>query len=534
VPDSIQNKSDRLTQDLPDHPGVYQMIDRYGEIIYVGKAKNIKKRVSQYFLPNRDFKTHILVSHIHRIEPIITKSEHDALLLENRLIKQYQPRFNVLLKDDKTYPYIKITLQEPFPKIIITRHKKNDGAKYFGPYTSIGSIRKLQSLLNDLFPIRDCKQAIDIEKPQKKCIQLDLGKCIGPCIYKTIKPEYDDYIQQCVLLLNGKSREIIDSLTKSMQKHSLNKEYEEAAVIRNKIQQLEQLHSQRHVDLESNDDHFIVGFSANDQFYYVACQHFSKKLFISQHGHYALKTVTFQRFITAFFEELADQLPKIATVVVDSETYPLAQPFLHDQIQLISPQKGRFAELLRMAQLNAQKSLIGLSKQSISPGSALDTLTTDLGLNVRPSIIFGCDISHYYGTNIVSSVVVFVNGKPDKKLYRHFNITTVTSGKSDDVKAMKETVSRLIDHYRTPPDLILIDGGKGQLNAALQTLRLKGMLHIQCISLAKRNEWIHTPYKSDPVRLPYYHAGLNLLRHVRDESHRFALNFQRSKRQFNQ
>ena len=196
------------------------------------------------------------------------------------------------------------------------------------------------------------------------------------------------------------------------------------------------------------------------------------------------------------------------------------------------PQKGRFFELLTMAKLNAQKSLIGRSKHAIAPSSVsvLDRLKTDLGLDERPRIIFGCDISHYYGTNIVSSVVVFIDGKPEKKWYRHFNITSITTGKSDDVKAMKETVSRLIDHYQTPPNLILIDGGKGQLKAALQALRKKDAAHIHCISLAKKNEWLHSPYHSDPIRLPYHHPGLNLLRYIRDESHRFALKFQRSKR----
>ena len=278
-----------LIKDLPTESGIYQMLDSNGSIIYIGKAKNIKKRVSQYFLPTRDFKTHVLVDHIHAIKPIITKSEHEALLLENQLIKQHKPRFNVLLKDDKTYPYIKVTVQDPFPKIIITRHKKADGAKYFGPYTSIGSTRKLRQVLLDLFPIRDCKQAIDAVTKQKKCIQLDLGKCIGPCIYKDVKPQYDHYIQQCLLFLDGKRRDILDALTEEMTALSNEQNYEKAAIVRNKRQLLTALQEQHHVDLDTNNDHFVIGCSTNERFHYVVCQHFQKNCSFLSMGIMPLK-----------------------------------------------------------------------------------------------------------------------------------------------------------------------------------------------------------------------------------------------------
>ena len=523
-----------LIKDLPTHPGVYQMLDECGTIIYIGKAKNIKQRVSQYFVGKRDLKTHVMVGLIHSIRPIITKTEHDALLLENQLIKQHQPRFNVLLKDDKTYPYIKITLNDPFPRILITRQKKNDGAKYFGPYTTFGSTKKLRQVLHDLFPIRDCKQHIDRVTHQKKCIQLDLGNCIGPCIYKNTFDEYQHHIKQCILFLNGKSRDIIDALTNDMLALSTQQAYEKAALIRNKIQLLESIQSQQHVDLDSNDDHFFIGFSTNERFHYVVCQHFSNKRFISQHGHYAPLSVSFDAFCAAFFNHFSDALPDSSTIVVDSQMLPVAQEHLDHQEKttLHSPKKGRYAELLTMAQLNAQKSLIGLSKQDISPSprSVLDLLKTDVGLQQQPRIIFGCDISHFYGQQIVSSVVVFIDGQPAKKWYRHFNIASVTSGKSNDVKAMKETVLRLMEHFEMAPDLLLIDGGKGQLNAALEALNSRPQPHPHCIALAKKNELIFTPFKPTPLKLPYHHAGLNLLRFVRDEAHRFALKFQRSKR----
>ena len=528
----------QLLKDLPTNPGVYQMLNQKGQIIYIGKAKNIKKRVSQYFVKKSDYKINLMVRHIVSIEPIITKTEHDALILENQLIKQYQPQFNVLLKDDKTYPYIKITVNEPFPKIIITRQKKNDGAKYFGPYTSYGSSRKLKQLLYDFFPIRDCKQDIDEVTLQKKCIKLDIGKCIGPCIYKDTKKDYDLLIKNCIDFLDGKSQIVLESLKTEMQVHATNQQYEKAGLLRDKIQRLQNIQDQQLLEFETNQHYFVVGFSTNDHFHYVICQHFSNKKFISQNGQYAAVDTPFESFADAFFNQLFLSFPKKSNLIVDETIagwIPEIIKMIDKDITIISQKRGRYYELLLLAQLNAQKSLIGLSKQAVQKQSEspLNLLQTVLGLDKPPEIIFGCDISHYYGKDIVSSVVVFINGIPDKRYYRHFNIKSIITGKSDDVKAMKETVSRLIDHFEISPDLLLIDGGKGQLNAAIAALKQQQSSHIHCISLAKKNEEIYTPYNLDPIRLPYHHSGLNLLRYVRDEAHRFALKFQRSKRKKN-
>lgn len=524
-----------LIRDLPTNPGIYQMLDEHGVIIYIGKAKNIKKRVTQYFVGNNDYKTSCLVEHIHSISPIITQSEHAALLLENQLIKQHQPRYNILLKDDKTYPYIKITVNEPYPTVIITRFRKNDGARYFGPYTSYGSTKRLKQLLVDIFLIRDCKQDIDRVSLQKKCLKLDIGKCLGPCIYKHIEDDYNQLIVQCIEFLEGKSKTILTSLKDQMAVAAFNQTYEKAAILRDRIHLLESIQEQRHLDFETNQHYFVIGCSSNDHFHYVICQHYSKKLFISQHGHYAPISTTFNIFIHCFIDELISSIPKISNVIIDSSIEALVSDRLQNtskKLSLIIPQKGRYLELLTIANLNAQKSLIGISKASIKSQvkSPLQLLKRDLGLSIEPTVIFGCDISHYYGKQIVGSVVVFIDGKPAKKWYRHFHIKSITTGKSDDVKAMKETVARLIDHFDMTPDLLLIDGGKGQLNAALQSLKDKQKEHIFCIGLAKKNEEIFTPFQSNAIQLPYHHSGLNLLRFVRDEAHRFALNFQRRQR----
>jgi excinuclease ABC subunit C len=518
-----------IIRDLPVSPGVYQYFDESGVIIYVGKAKNIRKRVSSYFRSRLDLKTTHLIHRIHHIEPIITKNEHEALLLENQLIKHYQPHFNILLKDDKTYPYIKVTTQEPFPRIIITRHKSNDGATYFGPYTSVGSIRKLNHVIGNLFPIRDCKQPIDRVKHQPKCIKLDIGKCIGPCIYKNIYDEYRTLINQCILFLEGKSDDLIQKMRDDMMAFSAQQAYEKAAKCRDHIHQLEAIQSQQMVELDTHFPHFFIGFSSNDHYHYGIFQQYVRKRFVAQHGKYASATMALSAFVDEFLSGIVPDMPNKTRVIIHSD-YELALA-TYPHIQVLSPTKGYLYERLLITELNAQKSLIGLSKHYITNQlpSPLQLLHHDLTLSQMPHIIFGCDISHYYGTNIVSSVVVFIDGKPAKSYYRHFNITSVTSGKSDDVKSMKETVHRLLDHYDLSPDLLLIDGGKGQLNAALSALNAHNRW-IDCIGLAKKNEDIYTPYATAPISLPHHHRGLQLLRFVRDEAHRFALNFQRKKR----
>lgn len=511
------------------------MMDHSGRIIYVGKAKNIKKRVMSYFGSSRGYKTTCLVADIHHIQPVVTKTEHDALLLENSLIKQYQPKYNILLKDDKTYPYIKITMKEAFPRIIVTRQKKQDGSVYFGPYTSYGSIRQLRKTLYRVFPIRDCKQTIDLVSIQKKCIKLDIGQCIGPCIYKNITDDYNELIQSCIQFLSGRSDDLIHALRKKMMGYAQKKAYEQAAVVRDQIDQLMTIQSQQHIELDSNAHHFFIGVASNDHTHYGICQHYANKRFVSQMGKYADASMTCHDFLMQFIDTMLTMAPQSLQLVLDKQ-YSLDPALLAQHrrlnMKVMYPTKGRYAQWVSIAQLNAQKALMGVSKDVMTPllTCPLTLLKNDLKLNHRPSIIMGCDISHYYGQGIVSSVVVFVDGQPDKKMYRHFHIRSVTDGKSNDVKSMHETVQRLVAHYDIHPNLLLIDGGKGQLNAAVSALRQAGIATIDCIGLAKKNEVIYTPWQRTPICLAYHHRGLNVLRFVRDEAHRFALNFQRKTR----
>lgn len=519
------------------------MKDDQGFVLYVGKAKNLKKRVSSYFMSKKhDLKTLTLVSQIHDIELIVTETETEALILENQLIKRYKPKYNILLKDDKTYPYIKLT-KEHFPKVIVTRKKQNDGATYFGPYPSIGSSKALQRMLLDLFPIRDCKQAISLDKQEKKCLLLDIGKCIGPCVYKDIKPEYDALIEELKLLLSGRDKALIKRLKDQMQHFSDAMEYEKAAEVRDKIEKCVQLTERQRVDFnhQSNTQVWAV-YDAEERVYVLIQEVLNGKL-LHQYGFFedkeklnSTQDLVEQSFLQ--FSDVQEEPPQ--EIICQEEFKTLFEdwvPRYKRKTTITSPQKGEKKAILDTAIKNAKLSLTRLIKDEVEKtkkGDVVGEMQRILRLMKRPENIVGFDISHLQGTNIVASAVYFKHGKPYKGGYRKFNIRSV-SEQSNDPESMREVVYRrlrLCEKDNEPyPDLLVIDGGRAQLNFALSALSEKGLLgSIDIISLAKRDEEIYTPYYRDPIRLPKHSHVLHLLQHVRDESHRFALTFQRSKR----
>lgn len=530
-------------KDFPHNPGIYQMKDDQGFVLYVGKAKDLKKRVSSYFMSKRhDLKTLTLVSQIHDIELIVTETETEALILENQLIKKYKPKYNILLKDDKTYPYIKLT-KEPFPRVIVTRKKQSDGATYFGPYPSIGSSKALQRMLLDMFPIRDCKQTISLDKQEKKCLLLDIGKCIGPCVYKDIKPDYDALIEELKLLLSGRDKALIKRLKETMQQHSDAMEYEKAAEVRDKIEKCVQLTERQRVDFNQQTNTQVWAVHDSDDRVYVLIQEVLNGKLLHQYGFFEDKDklnsvvdLVEQSFLQ--FSDVQEQAPH--EIICQEEFKPLFEswcPNYKRKTIITSPQKGEKKAILETAIKNAKLSLTRLIKDEVEKtkkGDVIGDMQRILRLMKRPESIIGFDISHLQGTNIVASAVCFKDAKPYKSGYRKFNIRSV-SGQSNDPESMREVVYRrlrLCEKDSEPyPDLLLIDGGRAQLNFALSALSEKGLLgHIDIISLAKRDEEIYTPYYRDPIRLPKHSHVLHLLQHVRDESHRFALTFQRSKR----
>ena len=337
--------------------------------------------------------------------------------------------------------------------------------------------------------------------------------------------------------LSGNDHTLITELTKEMQQLSNQKLFEKAAALRDKIQQLKTIQEQRCVELGNNRAHTFIALSGNDTHHYLIAQHYKQKQFLSQHGYYCDHDDDLQAFIdNCLISLLPNRHKTVLTIVCDTTLSDHVSNIIErlsiDRFIIETPSSGTKSDILKLVQMNAKQSLIGLSKMSQDQRtmSPLFLLKQDLHLSRIPSIIFGCDISHFYGTHIVGSVVVFIDGKPAPKYYRHFNIKTVTTGLSDDPKSIKETVSRLLTHYSFMPDVLLIDGGKGQLNAALNALDRAQISHIDCISIAKKDERLYKANQSNPISLSTHHAGLNVLRYVRDESHRFALTFQRKKR----
>tara|TARA_B100000427_G_scaffold95777_1_gene78890 strand:- start:3208 stop:5004 length:1797 start_codon:yes stop_codon:yes gene_type:complete len=526
---------------LPPNPGIYKMIDDDDVIIYIGKAKHLKNRVKSYFSKRLDsIKTKLMVAHIARIEIIETRTEKEAFILENQLIKTFKPKYNILLKDDKTFPYIKVTTQEPFPRIIVTRHKQQDGATYYGPFPSMGSSRSLKKTLYDLFPIRDCKQSISLTSKEPKCLLLDIDKCVGPCVKKDIKPIYDDLVTQLDLLLTGRNSKLLSLLKKDMKSLSNNHKFEQASTIRDRIILIEKLTESQRVALDDSASYSIWAFVESNSYYYIMVQELIDGKLISQHGFYDEKRyVTAANFIEkTFLAYTNDYIDILNSLICSSDIATVLNPLLnHVNLPLsISPERGLKKDLLDNVTQNAHHALqrLLLKPKKSSNESVLMSLKKSLQLTNIPKLIFGFDISHLQGSNIVASAVAFKNGSPFKNAYRKFSITSPIPT-SNDPKSIQEVVYRrlkyCLDKKEPLPDLLLIDGGKAQLNFAFSSLCKLGLeANIDLIALAKKNEDIYRINHKKPLRLPHNNAMIHLLQYIRDESHRFALSFQRHKR----
>jgi excinuclease ABC subunit C len=538
--------------EIPIRPGIYKMSDADGRILYIGKAKRLRHRLRQYFQKDRlDLKTRHLMSHVAAIDTIVTQTENEALILESQLIKTYLPRYNILLKDDKHFPYIKIT-NAPFPRLLIVRQRESDGARYFGPYPSIGSTKFLLRLLLDLFPIRDCKQAIPLTGRQPKCIKLDIEKCIGPCVYKNIKPTYDNLVDQLSIILSGKDKNFIKKIEADMHDLAQKKKYEQAAILRDQLHKIRRLSDRQQVQLEDNATlHIWVHVSgqntadeATTHWEYVLVQTFIEGKLLYQSGFYWHDdddTTPDAFYDTTILNWYAEDREFPDGILTDATMAPLfsklqASGALPKTVSITQPQKGERYHICQQATENAHLSLKRTIRehrfQVIPQKIDWDIFVRVLGLTKKPEWIFGFDISHLQGQDIVASAVAFRHGKPAKSSYRRFGIRSVV-GTSNDPASLYEAVLRrlqlAIEEEDMLPDLLLIDGGKGQLNFAMQALDDLGLRDvIDCISLAKQEEIVYRVGR-DPVRISEYPA-LRILQHIRDESHRFALRFQRMKR----
>ena len=531
---------------LPENPGVYLFKNAEGDVIYVGKAKSLKNRVKSYFVKTIDHpKTRKLVEAIADIETLVTDSELEALILESNLIKEYQPRYNVNLKDDKRYPYIKIT-KEVFPRVLVVRQIKDDGGKYFGPYTNVGGMRRTLNLIRKIFPVRSCNLVLPSNRKYRVCLDYFIGRCPGCCEPdKTSPEEYAEIIEGAIMFLSGRSSEIAERLTEKMTALSDNMEFEKAAVIRDQLATIKLLiEKQRVVSDDLIDRDILVSARSLTDVCVVIIQIRKGVLIGRQHFYLtAPEDIPIAKIITSFIlrhYKAASFLPSEIFLNDELEDSELIKEWFKEKkdkaVKIHRPKIGEKHKLLELALKNA-KLLLGelLAQKSTTrkkPPGVLLSLQRDLYLKTIPRTIAACDISNLGGTDAVGSVVYFSEAKPMKKNYRRFKIKTIEG--QDDFSMMAEVVSRYFNHLAENnedyPDLLLIDGGKGQLNASLGALKELGISSQQCISLAKRFEEVYLPGRGEPISIPRTSSALKLLQQIRDEAHRFAITYHRTLR----
>ena len=536
-------------QNLPSKPGVYQFVSKTGKVIYVGKAKNLRSRVRSYFQKKiTSPKTIALVNKLTDFQLVVTDSEVEALMLENNLIKELKPRYNINLKDDKSYPFIKVT-NELFPQVYPTRRIIKDGSKYFGPYTDVRSMKASLRMINQIFKIRSCKlditdKAIE-QKKFKVCLDYHIKKCDGPCEGLTTAKEYNDMVSEVIKLLKGRTDDLIKDLNKKMSSAVEKLEYEKAAEIRDKIEQLKSISLKQKVvsdDFEDRDV-FAVAYEGKDS----SCSVFNirngkligkKQLKLSIEADEELPNI-YSAAIKFYYDELTE-IPK--EIILESEptdSYILLEwlNFRSDRkVKFHIPQRGDLKSLVKMCKENAMLQLKEIQLQKMkNQGSipyAVAALQRDLRLKNIPKKIECFDISNLQGSDTVASMVVFEDGKPKKSLYRKFIIKSVDG--PDDFLSMREVIERrytnLLEMKENIPDLIVVDGGKGQLSSAVEVLDSLGIQNYNIIGLAKRLEEVFLPGKTDPELIPKTSSGLKLLQQIRDEAHRFAITFHRSRR----
>lgn len=523
---------------LPSSPGVYKFLNADGDLIYVGKAKNIRKRVSSYFTKTGNIKTQRLVSEIRNIEYVISESEFDALLLENNLIKENQPRYNILLKDDKTFPYICI-LKERFPRIISTRRYDPAQGEYFGPYSSVVAMKNVLDLIRKLYTIRTCNYLLSetniAQQKFRVCLEFHIGNCLGPCEGRQSEESYREEIEQARNILKGNLSIVSQYFRKQMQEASERLEFETAQRYLNKLNLLEKFQARSLVVNMSLTDIDVFAITSNEDNAYVNYFRLKEGAVIYS------KTIRVKKKLDESDSEvLAIVIPRMRDDAQSDNKVILTNVSVSvpvEGVRTAVPQKGDKKKLVDLSLKNAmelrRETEAAAEEKRPRHEQVLAVLQRDMRLPTLPLVIECFDNSNIQGTTPVASMVRFVNGKPDKKGYRHFNIKTVEG--PDDFASMKEIVGRryrrLLDENAPLPDLILIDGGKGQLSSACEALRELGLYgSIPIAGIAKKLEEIYYPEDPFPLHINKKSPGLLLLQRIRDEAHRFAITFHRAKR----
>jgi len=537
---------------LPGNPGVYLLKDAEGTIMYVGKATNLRHRVRSYFGTGQKLspKTQRMVARVHDLDYFVTTTEQEALILELNLIKRHHPHYNVRLKDDKTFPYLKIDSTEDWPRVYITRRLTQDGGRYFGPFASAKSIRQTMKIIKRIFPFRSCSKPIT-GTDSRPCLWYHVGKCLAPCIGAVSKKEYAEVIKQVILFLEGKQGKVVQWLESRMNKAAKALEFERAALLRDQIQAIHEVIEGQRIATTVRGEQDVIAFAQDKDQAYVQIFFIRSGKMIGRESFVLQGTRSEEppQIITSFIKQFYQSTPSIPRLLLlqyPVEDKSVIEDWLRnkrgDKVSIRVPQRGNKKRLVNIVAENAQHGLTQLKiKQLATPRAletALDEVTQELRLPHPPLRMEGYDISNIQGTSAVGSMVVFEKGKPKPAHYRRFRIKTVSG--ANDYAMLHEILKRRFkrsgdtsasDSWAISPDLVLIDGGKGQLNAAQAAMHEVGVDSVPVASLAKENEYLFIPQEAKPIILPGNSPGLQLLQRLRDEAHRFALGYHQKIRQ---
>ena len=531
---------------LPRAPGVYLMRDSTGKIIYIGKAKSLRSRVRSYFTPGAfDGRGQFLalVANVREVEYIVTDSDREALILESNLVKEHKPRYNITLKDDKKYPYIKVT-SEPFPRIIVTRDLEKDGGRYLGPYTNVKAMRNMLNLMHKLFRVRSCDYALP-NKNVRLCIDYEIGRCDGPCEDLISSENYKKLINEAVMFLTGRRTQVAKITREEMERASEELRFEEAAIFRDRLDALERVTNRQKMMSQDQSDWDLIAIAREDEEACGVVMEIREGRLIGRQHYFiggvldAPEAEVRSAFLRLFYLT-ASFVPREIYVSGEVDDEETIRDWLDERagagVTIKVPQRGDKAQLMKMAESNAgllltERRLKHENRKQQVPAS-VSSLQRDLSLKNPPRRVEAMDISNIQGRDPVASVVCFIDGRPSKKNYRHYKITGI-EGPNDFAmmhQVVKRRFRRLLEEKKPFPDLLLIDGGKGQLSSAVSALRSLGIEDQPVIGLAKRLEEVFLPDHSDPQNIPKVSSSLKLLQALRDESHRFAVTFHRQLR----
>jgi excinuclease ABC subunit C len=537
---------------LPPEPGVYMFRDASGEILYIGKAKSLRTRVRSYFRndPNRGIRLSELRRRAAQVDTVVVGSETEALLLEANLIKEHHPRFNIQLRDDKRYPYIKVTVNEPFPRAWVTRRVRDDGARYFGPFTRVGALRQALDYLQRSHTLRSCRYRLPKEAPPRPCLDYHIGRCQAPCVGLQSQEDYRADVRSVLDILGGETASVRQDLERKMLEAARGQRFEEAARHRDAIRGLEILGGRQRVEQVDGGDQDVVALARDGERGSAVVMRIRRGLLLGQETHLlegldeGSEGELLSAFCSAYYlgrgEVGIQELPAEILLPGPFEDQPTLEAVLTERagrkIRLHVPQRGAKLRLLELAQMNARHLIedqVAMEGDGARADASLYALQDALALRVVPRLILGYDISHTGGTEVVASVVAFEHGEPASRLYRRMRIRGEWG--NDDVRSIGEAVERSLRRRLEAgdplPDLLMIDGGKGQLQAAVRAVSALGLEgSVALCALAKREEEIFQPGGAESLRLPRRDPGLRLLQRVRDEAHRFARDYNRKLR----